>query len=49
MFSKKFPKAQKKWLAGAAANHLSDSPGCSPRRNQFNNEDGIKSQTKKTG
>src|SRR5437879_13215618 len=29
-------KAQKKWLAGAAANHLSDSPGCFPRRNKFN-------------
>jgi hypothetical protein len=26
-------KAQKKWLAGAAANHLSDSPFEFPRRN----------------
>jgi len=46
-------KAQKKWLAGAAANHLSDSPGCFPRRNKFNNEHGNKSQSnqrqKKTG
>src|SRR5256885_14015081 len=34
--SKKPQKAQKKWLAGAAANHLLDSLGCFPRRNQFN-------------
>src|SRR5438876_9348812 len=34
--SKNPQKAQKKWLAGAAANHLLDSLGCFPRRNQFN-------------
>src|SRR5260370_38192942 len=39
-------KAQKKWLAGAAANHLLDSLGCFPRRNQFN-EKPKQSKTKK--
>ncbi|MGB2639437.1 MAG: hypothetical protein WAN32_10855, partial [Candidatus Acidiferrum sp.] len=32
-FSPIRPEAQKKWLAGAAANHLSDSPFEFPRRN----------------
>lgn len=46
-------QAQKKWLAGAAANHLSDSRVCFPAWNQVNNENSIKGQTnkrqKKTG
>src|SRR6266852_1303245 len=31
-------KAQKKWLAGAAANHLSDSPAFFPHRNRVSSE-----------
>src|SRR6266436_2322152 len=32
-------KAQKKWLAGAAANHLSDSPAFFPHRNRIRREE----------
>src|SRR5260370_5453908 len=33
------PKAQKKWLAGAAANHLSASPAFFPHRNRIRREE----------
>jgi hypothetical protein len=41
-------RAQKKWLAGAAANHLSDSPFEFPRRNENSTEPKIKSAKSKT-